>query len=134
MIKDLISSKGKEISVLEGTEKLEYLIDLAKEVGNLDNKYKKDEYKIFGCASNLWVVGQKNQDNNMHYQFDADAFITKGTTKLVIDILNNQSANEIMELKKEDFKPLGIMELLTAQRQNGLGNLIDRLIILAKAK
>ena len=70
----------------------------------------------------------------MHYQFDADAFITKGTTKLVIDILNNQSANEIMELKKEDFKPLGIMELLTAQRQNGLGNLIDRLIILAKAK
>ena len=134
MIKDLISSKGREISVLEGTEKLEYLIDLAKEVGNLDNKYKKDEYKIFGCASNLWVVGQKDQNNNMHYQFDADAFITKGTAKLVIDILNNQSANEIMELKKEDFKPLGIMELLTAQRQNGLGNLIDRLIILAKAK
>jgi len=71
----LISSKGKEISVLEGTEKLEYLIDLAKEVGNLDYKYKKDEYKIFGCASNLWVVGQKDQNNNMHYQFDADAFI-----------------------------------------------------------
>jgi len=134
MIKDLISSKGKEISVLEGTEKLEYLIDLAKEVSALDNKYKKDEYKIFGCASNLWVVGQKDHNNNMHYQFDADAFITKGTAKLVIDILNNQSANEIMELKKEDFKPLGIMELLTAQRQNGLGNLIDRLIILAKAK
>ena len=134
MIRDLISSKGKEISVLEGTEKLEYLIDLAKEVSALDNKYKKDEYKIFGCASNLWVVGQKDQDNNMNYQFDADAFITKGTAKLVIDILNNRSANEIMELKKEDFKPLGIMELLTAQRQNGLGNLIDRLIILSKAK
>ena len=134
MIRDLISSKGKEISVLEGTEKLEYLIDLAKEVSALDNKYKKDEYKIFGCASNLWVVGQKDQDNNMNYQFDADAFITKGTAKLVIDILNNQSANEITALKKEDFKPLGIMELLTAQRQNGLGNLIDRLIILSKAK
>ncbi|MBL6758709.1 MAG: SufE family protein [Pelagibacteraceae bacterium] len=134
MIRDLISSKGKEISVLEGTEKLEYLIDLAKEVNTLDNKYKKDEYKIFGCASNLWVVGQKDQDNNMNYQFDADAFITKGTAKLVIDILNNQSANEIKDLKKEDFEPLGIMELLTAQRQNGLGNLIDRLITLAKAK
>ena len=134
MIRDLISSKGKEISVLEGTEKLEYLIDLAKEVNTLDNKYKKDKYKIFGCASNLWVVGQKDQDNNMNYQFDADAFITKGTAKLVIDILNNQSANEIKDLKKEDFEPLGIVELLTAQRQNGLGNLIDRLIILAKAK
>ena len=44
------------------------------------------------------------------------------------------SGSSIKDLKKEDFEPLGIMELLTAQRQNGLGNLIDRLITLAKAK
>ena len=36
----------------------------------------------------------------MQYQFDADAFITKGTTKFVIDILNNQSAEEISKLSK----------------------------------
>ncbi len=64
--------------------------------------------------------------------FDADAFITKGTTKLVIDLLNNQLVSDIANLNKEDFKPLGIMELLTAQRQSGLGNLINRLIELAK--
>jgi cysteine desulfuration protein SufE len=68
----------------------------------------------------------------MQYQFDADAFITKGTTKFVIDILNNQPAEEISKLSKEDFKPLGIMELLTAQRQSGLSNLLDFLIKLAK--
>lgn len=132
MIKDLIKQKGEEISILEGTEKLEYLIDLAKEESSIDNKLKKDENRIFGCASNLWVIGQKNLENKMNYQFDADAYITKGTTKLVIDLLNNQKANEISLLNKEDFKPLGIMELLTAQRQNGLGNLIERLINLAK--
>ena len=131
MIKDLIKSKGNEISVLEGTDKLQYLIDLAKEVGPLDNKYKVDQNKIFGCASNLWVVGEK-KNGNMKYQFDADAFITKGTTKFVVDILNNQSAEEISKLSKEDFKPLGIMELLTAQRQSGLSNLLDFLIKLAK--
>ena len=131
MIKDLIKAKGDEISILEGTDRLQYLIDLAKEASALEDKYKVDQNKIFGCASNLWVVGEKDNEN-MKYQFDADAFITKGTTKFVIDILNNQSAEEISKLSKEDFKPLGIMELLTAQRQSGLSNLLDFLIKLAK--
>ena len=46
MIKDLIKKKGEEISVLEGSERLEYLIDLAKENTNLDDKYKNDKNKI----------------------------------------------------------------------------------------
>ena len=49
MIKNLIKAKGDEISVLEGTDRLQYLIDLAKEAGALDDKYKVDQNKIFGC-------------------------------------------------------------------------------------
>ena len=59
MIKDLIKAKGEEIAVLEGTDRLQYLIDLAKEAKDLDNQHKVDQNKIFGCASNLWVVGKK---------------------------------------------------------------------------
>ena len=131
MIKDLIKAKGEEIAVLEGTDRLQYLIDLAKEAKDLDNQHKVDQNKIFGCASNLWVVGKKS-NGKMEYQFDADAFITKGTTKFVIDILNHQPVDEIAKLTKDDFKPLGIMELLTAQRQSGLSNLLDFVIRLAK--
>ena len=68
----------------------------------------------------------------MLYQFDADAFITKGTAKLVIDILNGEQASEIAELSRENFRTLGILELLTAQRQSGLSNLIDTLVKIAK--
>ena len=70
----------------------------------------------------------------MLYKFDADAFITKGTAKLVIDLLNYENVNEISKLNKEDFKALGIIELLTAQRQSGLSNLIDTLIKIAKER
>tara|TARA_B100000963_G_scaffold341517_1_gene341297 strand:- start:552 stop:953 length:402 start_codon:yes stop_codon:yes gene_type:complete len=132
MIKDIIKNKGNEISVLDPTDRLEYLIDLAKECKSLDNKYKIDKNKIFGCASNLWVVAEKKTNGTINYLFDADAYITRGTTKLVVDLLNNQLISDISNLKKDDFKPLGILELLTAQRQNGLGNLINRLINLAK--
>ncbi len=132
MIIDKIKQKGDEISVLEGTERLQYLIDIAKDAEPLEEKYKIEQNKILGCASNLWVIGKKNHHDNMKYNFDADAFITKGTAKLVVDILNDESALEISKLKKEDFKSLGILELLTPQRQSGLSNLIDTLINLSK--
>ena len=132
MITEKIKAKGIEISVLEGTDRLQYLIDIANEVSELDSKYKVQDNKIIGCASNLWVLGLKQSNNAMLYKFDADAFITKGTAKLVIDILNNEQATEISKLTKDDFKNLGILELLTAQRQSGLSNLIDTLILIAK--
>ncbi|MAW01608.1 MAG: Fe-S metabolism protein SufE [Candidatus Pelagibacter sp.] len=130
MIVDKIKSMGEEISTLDNENKLQYLIDLAKDVNDLDDQYKIDNNKIFGCASNLWVVAEK-KNGKIFYKHDADAFITKGTAKLVIDILNGEEIKNVAQLKKEDFKSLGIMELLTAQRQNGLGNLLERLIKLA---
>ena len=130
MLKDKIKMTGDEISILDNENKLQYLIDLAKDVDVLDQKFKIDDNKIFGCASNLWVVAEKS-DGKIFYKHDADAFITKGTAKLVIDILNGEKITEVSNLNKDDFKSLGIMELLTAQRQNGLGNLLDRLIKLA---
>jgi|TARA_B100001093_G_scaffold517731_1_gene600186 cysteine desulfuration protein SufE len=132
MIIEKIKAKGVEISVLEGTDRLQYLIDIANEVTELDNQYKIHDNKIAGCASNLWVVGSKQSNDTMLYRFDADAFITKGTAKLVIDLLNNEQIDEISKLSKDDFKNLGILELLTAQRQSGLSNLIDTLISIAK--
>mgnify|MGYP000218031408 CR=1 FL=1 len=132
MITEKIKAKGLEISVLEGTDRLQYLIDIANEVSELDSQYKVQDNKIIGCASNLWVLGSKQSNNAMLYKFDADAFITKGTAKLVVDILNNEQAIEISKLTKDDFKNLGILELLTAQRQSGLSNLIDTLISIAK--
>ena len=130
MLKDKIKMTGDEISILDNENKLQYLIDLAKDVDVLDQKFKTDDNKIFGCASNLWVVAEKS-DGKIFYKHDADAFITKGTAKLVIDILNGEKISEVSNLNKDDFKPLGVMELLTAQRQNGLGNLLERLIKLA---
>ena len=132
MIIDKIKQKGIEISVLDGADRLQYLIDIAAENSSLGNEHKTEKNKITGCASNLWVVGHKQKDNSMLYQFDADSFITKGTAKLVIDILNNEQASEIAELNRENFRTLGILELLTAQRQSGLSNLIDTLVKIAK--
>ena len=127
-----IKARGEEMSVLEGQERLHYLIDLARQKGPLADKHKIEKNKIRGCASNLWVISNKNIHDKMYYDYEAEAYITKGTAKLVIDLVQHQPAEEIAKLKLENFTALGIKELLTPQRQNGLGKLIDRIIGLAK--
>ena len=127
-----IKTRGKDLSVLEGIDRIQYLIDLAKEVKPLANEHRTEENRIRGCASNLWVIGNANTYNKMYYQFDAEAFITKGTARLVIELVQQQPKDEIAKLTREDFNALGIKELLTVQRQNGLGNLITRIVGLAQ--
>ena len=130
MIEKIIT-RGEELKTLQGYDRLQYLVDLAREVQPLSDKEKIDENKIRGCASNLWVVGERNKDNTMSYKHDGDAFITKGTAKVILDIVNGEKADKINKLTLEDFKHLGIRELLTMQRQVGFGSLIERIIKLA---
>ena len=47
MIEKIIA-RGKELRTLQGHDRLQYLVDLAREVQPLSNKEKADENKIRG--------------------------------------------------------------------------------------
>ena len=132
MILDKIKARGEEMAPLEGHDRLQYLIDIAREVPPLDDKDKVDENKIRGCASNLWVVCKVNEDGTMSYKHDADAWITKGTSKILVDLLDGEDRSAIADLTLESFEGLGIRNLLTMQRQVGFGSLVERMIGVAK--
>ena len=131
MVLDKITEMGENLRMLEGHDRLQYLVDKAKEVEPLPDVVKTEENRIHGCASKLWIIGGADSDQKMQYKVDGDAFITKGTAKVVTDIVNGADKNEVAKLTVENFSALGIKELLTVQRQNGLGQLIDRIIRIA---
>ena len=131
MLIEKIKEMGDNLKLLEGTDRLQYLVDKAKEVDPLPDSLKTEENRIHGCASKLWIIGGTDNNNKMQYQVDGDAFITKGTAKVVTDIVNGSDKQEVANLTVENFLSLGIKELLTMQRQNGLGQLITRIIRIA---
>tara|TARA_Y100001937_G_scaffold78395_1_gene106314 strand:+ start:19 stop:420 length:402 start_codon:yes stop_codon:yes gene_type:complete len=131
MIIDKIKEMGDNLAMLEGHDRLQYLVDKAKEVEPLPDAAKTEANRIHGCASKLWIIGGADTEDKMRYQVDGDAFITKGTAKVVTDLVNGEMRSEVANLTVENFTDLGIKELLTAQRQNGLGQLIDRIIRIA---
>lgn len=131
MIIDKIKTKGENMSVLEGMDRLQYIIDEAKKVQPLADKHKTEENKIRGCISNLWVTGNVKEDGTMQYQHDADSHMTKGTAKVILDIVNGEKQTEVAKLTLDSFQPLGIRELLTMQRQVGFASLIERVVRIA---
>jgi len=133
VILDKIKEAGDNLKLLEGHDRLQYLVDKAREVEPLPDAAKTEGNRIHGCASKLWIIGGADADNKMQYQVDGDAFITKGTAKVVTDIVNGAHRSEVASLTVENFATLGIKELLTMQRQNGLGELITRIIRIANA-
>ena len=122
---------GEDLAMLQGHDRLQYVVDKAKEVEPLPEEVKTEQNRIHGCASKLWIIGGADNEDKMRYKVDGDAFITKGTAKVVTDLVNGEMRSDVANLTVENFADLGIKELLTAQRQNGLGQLIDRIIRIA---
>ena len=131
MIIDKIKDMGNDLKMLEGHDRLHYLIDKARELEPLPDALKTNENRIHGCASKLWLIGGVREDGTMMYQVDGEAHISKGTAKVVTDVVNGEPKDDVASLTMESFEPLGIRELLTMQRQNGLGELITRIIRIA---
>ena len=49
-------------------------------------------------------------------------------------MVHGEDAKEVGELNLDSFKPLGIRELLTMQRQVGFASLIERIVKLAQTQ
>ena len=123
-----IDNYAEEFSFLNGEERLVHLIDLAKRPTNLPEEMRTDSRKVHGCVSQIWVdVGLKDDLVNVYY--DSDAMITKGICSVVADCFSGITKVEAQKITKEDFEKLRIKELLSAQRRNGLGSLIDTISI-----
>ena len=107
-----------------GTDRLTYLVELAKKSTTLPRELRTDDRLIGGCISKIWVdVGVVEGNGKVYY--DSDAMITKGITSIVADCFTDIPLAEAKKITFDDFEKLGIQQLLTPQRRNGLGNLIE---------
>ena len=130
-ITEKIEYWGANLKLLEGMDRFQYIIEQARNAKPMKQEYKIKEFQIHGCASKLWVVPEIRQDR-LFLTVDSDAFITKGTAAIIADIFDGQSCREISLITKEDIAKLGIIEILTPQRQNGLSNMITTIQRYAK--
>ena len=112
-------------------DKYEHIIDEGSELPPLDEKYKKDEYLVKGCQSKVWLHAEE-KDGLVFYEADSNTVITKGVISLLIKVLSGNSPEYIINHKLEFLDKIGLKEMLSPQRTNGLLSMINLMKSYAK--
>ena len=100
-------------------DKYEYIIDLGKKLPPLDDRFKKDENKVRGCQSTVWLVAEY-KDGKVFFKAESDAVIVKGLISMLIRVLSGHTPGEIIAARLEFIQQIGMTTHLAQTRSNGL--------------
>ena len=100
----------------------EYVLWLAKKLEPLPDELRQEAYKVRGCVSQVYVVGQL-ADGHLHWQGDSDAQITKGLLALLIEGLEGLTPAQVEAIDPAFLAATGLQASLTPSRANGFLNI-----------
>jgi cysteine desulfuration protein SufE len=110
----------------------EYVLWLAKKLEPLPEEFRNEAFKVKGCVSQVFVVGQL-VEGKLHWRGDSDAAITKGLLALLIEGLEGMTPDQITNLDPSFIGATGLQASLTPSRANGFLNILKLMQVQAKA-
>ena len=111
-------------------DKYEYIIELGKDLPSIVPEKKTQERLIEGCQSQVWLDATC-ENGTMHFTADSDAIITKGIIALLIQVLNNETPENIATSDLFFINEIGLHEHLSPTRSNGLASMVKKMKIAA---
>jgi len=108
------------------------LLELAKSLPPIDEKYRKKENLIEGCQSQVWLAAEY-KDGKIYFFADSDALITKGIIALLLRVFSGQSPNDIYNSDIWFIDKIGLASHLSPTRSNGLVAMVKQIRMYALA-
>ncbi len=109
------------------------IIDLGNNLPEIDETYKTPDHLIEGCQSRVWLNAELTPDGRVHYTADSDAIIVKGIISLLIQVLDNQTPDDILKADLHFIDDIGLSEHLSPTRSNGLLAMVKQMRFYALA-
>lgn len=113
-------------------DRYNYLIELSRDLPQIDSTYKTNDYLINGCQSRVWLNADL-KDNLVVFSADSDAIITKGIIALLMRVLSNRTPKEILESELYFIDRIGLRQNLSPTRSNGLLSMVKQMRMYALA-
>ena len=119
----------EEFDVLgDWEERYRYVIDLGRDLAPLSDAERTDANKVRGCASQVWLVSERDQNGLLRFRGDSDAHIVRGLIAILMRLYSGRTPDEIMAFDaKTAFTTLGLQGALSQQRSNGLFSMVERI-------
>ena len=113
----------KIISEIKDYSKLvEWINSLSKEL-EVDPSIRIPANYVYGCQVTTWLKCTI-KNNNIFFSFDSDSNVAKGVVKILLDILNGKSLEEIKQIKFYDLRE--ITARLPTERQKTLQIILNK--------
>lgn len=109
------------------------IIDLGNNLPEINEAHKTPDHLIEGCQSRVWLNADLTPDGRVHYTADSDAIIVKGIISLLIQVLDNQTPDDILKADLHFIDDIGLSEHLSPTRSNGLLAMVKQMRLYALA-
>ena len=100
----------------------EYVLWLGKKLQPFPDILRQEIYKVKGCASSVYVVGEL-REGCLHWQGDSDAAITKGLLAFLMQGMEGLTPEQAVALDPAILAATGLQASLTPSRANGFLNI-----------
>jgi cysteine desulfuration protein SufE len=112
-------------------DRYQYIIDMGKALPEFPETWKRDELKIQGCQSNVWMRHER-EGERIHFDAISDAAIVSGLIAVLMRIYNDRPAAEIRATSPHFLTDLGLDKHLSPTRSNGLHAMLKRIYEVAE--
>ncbi len=116
-----------------------YILDIGRELPDLDARLQTATNKVSGCMSTVWmVVNQQAECESPEIQgecsppiviqADSDSLIVRGLIVILLSLYEGKSPEDAMSVDPaEFFSQLGLNQHLSPNRRNGLYSMVGRI-------
>ena len=128
-IADALTELKDEFDLLgDWEERYRYVIEMGKDLAPLSDAERSDANKVRGCASQVWLVTEPQEDGALRFRGDSDAHIVSGLIAILLRLYSGRTPGEILAFDaKAAFDQLGLSGALSSQRSNGLASMVARI-------
>ena len=127
-IDETLAEMIENFDLLEDWEqRIEYVIDLGKDLAPLPDADRIEANKVPGCAAQVWLASGRDGER-LVFRADSDSAISKGNVALLLALYSGRAPAEILAFDaKAALDRLGLPQALTRQRANGLNSMVGRI-------
>lgn len=109
-----------------------HIISMGKKMPELPEELYKEEYKVKGCQSQVWLIPEL-KDGKVIFKADSDAAIVKGIISILVGVYSDATPDEILATKPDFLDTIGLRQHLSMSRANGLSSMIKQISMYALA-
>jgi cysteine desulfuration protein SufE len=108
-------------------DRYRFVIELGKDLPELDPGAKTEENLVRGCQSQVWLVTERDPESGvLRLHLDSDAHIVRGLIAIVLAAYDGREPDEILSFDIEAlFEELDLLRHLSPTRGNGLRAMVE---------